>query len=120
MATVLIVEDEPLIAMMLEDWLVELGHKPLGPALDLCGALELAKSPQIDAAILDLNVRGQRVDAVAELLASREIPFAFATGDSSEGIPEHFADRPKVSKPYDFQAMNAVLAALVAGPVAAG
>jgi DNA-binding response OmpR family regulator len=113
MARILIVEDEPLIAIMLEDWLTELGHQPLGPIDSIEKALEFAGGTPLDAAILDVNIRGRRSDPVAEVLGGRGIPFAFATGDSKDAVAERFAGAPTVSKPYDFDAIKRIVNSLI-------
>ncbi|RYD46101.1 MAG: response regulator, partial [Sphingomonadales bacterium] len=76
---VLIVEDEPVVAMCLEDILEELGCVTVGPANRLSEGLALAEGP-LDAAILDINLAGERSNAIAQRLHDRSIPFAFASG----------------------------------------
>jgi DNA-binding response OmpR family regulator len=99
MARILIVEDEPLIAMMLSDWLEELGHVPIeASTIDEA----IACIDVIDAAIVDLNLRGRRSDPVAAALAERSLPFAFSTGDHAASVGDGYKDRPLISKPYDF------------------
>ena len=77
---ILVVEDEALIAVMVEDMLAELGSVVVGPAATIPAALALVKSEVIDAAVLDVNVRGERIDPVAEALFARGVPVLFATG----------------------------------------
>lgn len=78
---ILVVEDEALIAVMVEDMLNEMGSVVVGPAATIEQALALARSDDpIDAAVLDVNVRGERIDPVAEALAARGVPMLFATG----------------------------------------
>lgn len=113
MARILIVEDEGLISIMLEDWLLELNHQPLGPAQTLAQALEMAGEGAIDAAILDLHLRSERSDAVAEIFSKRGIPFAISSGSSMHEIDERFAGRPVISKPYDFSTVERVIAKLL-------
>ena len=96
---ILAVEDEALIAVLLEDMLSELGVVTVGPAGTVSSALALAKSETFDAAILDVNLRGERIDPVAAFLAERAIPFVFVTGYgevSIEGQPR----APVIDKPY--------------------
>lgn len=94
---VLIVEDEPVVAMCLEDILEELGCVTVGPANRLSEGLALAEEEALDAAILDINLAGERSNAIAELLRMRGIPFAFASGYGS--APEGFG-APMIEKPY--------------------
>jgi len=77
---ILVVEDEALVAAMVEDILGELGATVVAIATNIERAMELAHSAEIDAAVLDVNLRGRRVDSVAEVLRQRGIPFVFATG----------------------------------------
>ncbi len=89
MARVLIVDDEPLIAMLAQDWLEDLGHQTVGPAHDLKTALTLAMEP-LDAAILDVSLGADKSYEVARRLRAQDVPFAFATGHApgpaAEGI----------------------------------
>lgn len=77
---ILVVEDEALIAVMVEDMLTEMGSVVIGPAATIEQALALARREDIDGAVLDVNVRGERIDPVADALASRGVPMLFATG----------------------------------------
>jgi CheY-like chemotaxis protein len=77
---ILLVEDEFIIAAMAEDMLSELGATVIGPAHTIAIALHLAKTDAIDAAVLDVNMDGEHIAPVAEVLNARGIPFIFATG----------------------------------------
>lgn len=96
---ILVVEDEALVLMMLEDMLAELGVSIVGPAMTIPDALKLAEKATLDAAVLDVNVRDERIDPVAELLRARGIPFVFATG-YGQGIARTAQGAPIVDKPY--------------------
>jgi CheY-like chemotaxis protein len=98
-SAVLVVEDEAIVSMMLEDILMELGIKVIGPAPSIERALELARSATLDAAILDVNVRGERIDPVAAVLRNRAIPFVFATGYGRDAGPV-IGNEPVIDKPY--------------------
>lgn len=98
--TVLIVEDEPLIAMSLEDALIDRGVACLGPAGSVSAALEMIEAGGFDIALLDVNLRGERVDAVADRLAGAGIPFIFTTGHGAEGLPDAHRTRPVIGKPF--------------------
>ena len=98
--TVLIVEDEPLIAMSLEDALIDQGVICLGPAGSVSAALEMIEAGGFDIALLDVNLRGERVDAVADRLAGAGIPFIFTTGHGAEGLPDAHRTRPVIGKPF--------------------
>jgi CheY-like chemotaxis protein len=97
---ILLVEDEMLVAMLLEDMLTEAGHTIVGPVARIERAVEAARSEAVDMAILDVNVGGEEVYPVAEALAAREIPFAFATGYGAHGLSEPWQDRPTLQKPF--------------------
>ena len=112
MSRILIVEDEPLIAMLLEDWLRELGHDTLGPASDVDQALKLLDEAGCDAAILDVSLGSQNCYPVAEHLSRRNIPFALATGHASPSVDPRFQGREVLSKPYDFAAVERTIARL--------
>src|SRR5215831_12607541 len=113
MPRVLVVDDEPLIAMMVEDWLSELECETVGPAGSAQEALALIDGSRVDGAILDVNLGGHTSFAVAAALRERSIPFAFATGHGRERIEERFKDAPTLLKPYDFESVRKVLAAML-------
>ncbi len=96
---VLVVEDEVVVAMTLEDMLADLGHVVVGPANTLGEALSLAARTDFDAALLDVDLGGQRSDQVADLLRQRGIPFGFITGYGSGGIDHGGSSQPVLSKP---------------------
>ena len=98
-ATILILEDEPIIGLALEDMLARDGASVLH-ASRIDEARELISLRQVDSAVLDVNVHGTLSYEVAGLLAERDIPFIFATGYGDRSHPARFADVPTVSKPY--------------------
>ena len=100
MPRILVVEDEPLIAMMLENWLAELHCETAGPAGTTAHALQVLESEIVDGAILDWRLGEDDTRLVAEALLARHIPFALATGYGS--TVDRFADAPVLSKPYEF------------------
>jgi DNA-binding response OmpR family regulator len=97
---VLVVEDEMLIAMLLEDILQELGCKIIGPVGQVAKAVPLANMEPLDAAILDVNVAGEEVFPVAFELARRAIPFVFVSGYGTDRLPKEWCDRPILQKPF--------------------
>jgi CheY-like chemotaxis protein len=107
---VLIVEDEYFLAEDLADRFRRLGAEVLGPAGTVAEALRLASNVQIEAAILDVNLRGERVYPVADLLRQRQVPFVFASGYGGELEPESYSGVPRCIKPVDFVALARILA----------
>lgn len=112
-ARVLIVEDESLIAMLLEQMLEDLGHDVLGPAQRVSPALALLAQSAPDMAILDVNVAGEPVFPVAEALEARGIPFAFATGYGDSGVPPRWNAHPVLPKPFRQAQVQALVDALL-------
>ncbi|WP_203310003.1 MULTISPECIES: response regulator [Sphingomonas] len=110
---ILIVEDEPLIAMMLEDFLEVLDKQHVGTVDTVAGALDRVASGGIDAAILDVNLRGgEKSTPVAEALAAQNIPFVFATGGGDDSVDAQFRDRPVLQKPFTMDGVAKALEAL--------
>ena len=112
---VLAVEDEPVVAMTLEDILCELGCQVIGPASRLEAALALAAAEPIDAAVLDVHIGERRSYEVARLLERRGIPYVFATGYGASGIDPGFEAVPVIDKPYRSEDIEAGLVGLIAG-----
>jgi CheY-like chemotaxis protein len=83
---VLVLEDEALIAAMVEDMLTDLGIVVVGPVSSIERGLLLARSEELDAALLDLNIRSARAYPVADILQERGIPYVFATGYGQSGV----------------------------------
>ncbi|WP_426124274.1 response regulator [Pararhizobium sp. PWRC1-1] len=98
---ILVVEDEVLLAMQLEDLLIEMGHEVVGPAIRIPEALEFARQAHFDFAVLDINVAGSQSFPIADILSARAIPFVFATGYGAEGFPPEYCDHPTLQKPYE-------------------
>jgi DNA-binding response OmpR family regulator len=112
MSTVLIVEDEMNLAMMMEDILVEAGHR-IFKASRLPRALVLAAAESIDVAFLDINLAGEEVFPLALALRSRGVPFVFTSGYGANGIPAIFGDCRTLQKPYQPQQLLDVISALL-------
>jgi CheY-like chemotaxis protein len=107
--SVFLVEDEVMIRMMVADMLEELGYSIAAEAGDIQEATRLAGTTEFDVAILDVNVNGKVISPVAEVLASRNKPFIFATGYGAQGLPEDFRDRPTLQKPFQMETLAQVL-----------
>ena len=98
---VLVVEDEAVIALLIEDLLAELGCIVVGPAVRVGEAVRIVCTDDaIDVAILDVNVAGEPVYPVASALAERGRPFVFATGYGESGLSRAFAGHTVLTKPY--------------------
>jgi PAS domain S-box-containing protein len=106
----LLVEDEPLVALMMKDALAELDFEVCGPISDIDEALREIASGPIDAAILDINLGGRSVYPVADALLTRDIPFIFITGYARHSVEDRFADIPVLDKPVDREVLQASFA----------
>ena len=110
---VLVVEDEILVAMLIEDMLADLGFEVLGPAMRLDAALKMALDESFDVAVLDVNLANEQSFPVAQLLQERGIPFLFATGYGLRGLDERFKEVTTLQKPFEpDQLANAISLAL--------
>lgn len=113
---ILIVEDEFLVALSLQDTLVSRGCVVVGPAASLSAAILAAENEGIDAAILDVNLRGDLVFPAADILADRGVPMIFGSGHLSDAhFPERHSDHVRVPKPYTAAIMIAALHDLLSG-----
>ena len=110
---VLLVEDEPLVSMMLADMLAAFGHKVDGPYNRFNDAMLAAKSNNLQAGILDVNLGGEKTYAVADILATRKIPFAFVTGYGPDTIVSEFSHAPVLQKPIEAAKLHALLQQIV-------
>jgi len=112
--SILIVEDEPLIAMMLEDFLESLGHKIHGSCESVEEALAVTQGGGFDLAILDVNLKGESVWPVANALRDKNIPFVLATGGHVEPPPPEYKNVPVLEKPYTVDRVSPVIDAAFA------
>ena len=113
---ILVVEDEIMIRMLLEDMLDDLGYTIAGAVGRIDDAIKLARTGEFDMAILDVNLNGQTVSPVAEILEERGLPFVFATGYGETGGAPGGFDAPIIRKPYDVTQVAAAVAELLAQP----
>ena len=117
---ILVVEDEAMVAMLVEDLLLEAGASVLGPVASLATALALLdRAEGCDAAVLDVNLRGESVLPLADALARRGVPFLFLTGyGDAEGLGHH-AGETVLAKPFDPRELVVLLAGLLRPATAA-
>ena len=107
---VLVVEDESLVAMLLETILEDMGCTPVGPASNIDEGLALATDGRpLDAALLDVNVAGRQVCPVAQALKDRGVPFVFSTGYGEGGLPEEWRGQATIQKPFTEAAVRDAL-----------
>jgi CheY-like chemotaxis protein len=99
---ILVVEDEPLVAMALENLLVDSGCTVIGPASNLRQGMRLVGEEAPDGAVLDVNLRGEMVFPLADALAAQSIPFAYVTG-YGKLLRACNHGRPVLQKPYSNQ-----------------
>jgi len=111
---VLIVEDEYLIRMLLEDMLTDLGYGVAAAVGTVAEASEFAASGEFNAAILDVNLDGQEIFPVADILAGRSVPFVFVTGYGERSLPDRYRNRPALQKPFQAEQLSNTLSGLLA------
>ena len=112
--SILVVEDEPLIAMMLEDFLESLGHSVTATCESVQDAMNEADKGGFDLAILDVNLKGESVWPVAAALRARGTPFVLASGGYVEPPPPEFKNAPMIEKPYTVDRVTPALEAAIA------
>jgi CheY-like chemotaxis protein len=106
----LLVEDEAIVAMMLEDMLADLGCVVVGVAGSVASGLAMAdEAAPLDGAVLDVNLGGEAVYPIAEALRARGVPFVFSTGYAGAGVAAAYAGVPVLAKPYGPRALAAGL-----------
>ncbi len=105
----LIVEDEVLVAMLIEEMLVELGYEIAGLSTHLDQAVTLACTAPFDVALLDINLNGRQSFPVADAVRARGLPFLFATGYGSRIVPEPYRTAPILQKPFSLEELKDAL-----------
>lgn len=113
--SILLVEDEVMIRMMVADMLEELGYTIVGEAGDIDEGVRLVQAIDFDIAILDVNVNGKVITPVAEAVQMRGRPFVFATGYGAQGLPEKFRDRPTLQKPFQIETLARTIETVLKG-----
>lgn len=110
---VLVVEDEPLVAILLDEALQDGGYEVVGPVENLKSAIQLAGSERIDVAVLDINIDGTISDAVADRLLARGIPFIFVSGEQKD-LGLRYGAVPLLRKPFSADDLYRAVAAAIA------
>jgi CheY-like chemotaxis protein len=113
-ARVLVVEDEMMVAMLVEDMLTDLGYTVVALASNMESAIDQAERGGFDFAILDLNLNGVKSYAVADALRERNVPFLFATGYGETVLPDGLKDVPTLQKPFVSQQLEGAVNKLLA------
>ena len=106
---ILVVEDEVIVGMLLEDMLGELGCEVAAISTQLEEALQLARTLEVDLAILDINLGGTQSFPVADVLSARSIPFLFATGYGARILKPPYSDTPTLQKPFQLEDLRRIL-----------
>jgi CheY-like chemotaxis protein len=110
---ILVVEDSPVVADACEDMLTDLGYTAVGPAGNLAAALQMAEGEALDAAVVDINIRGSKAFGVLQILSRRGIPFLLTSGYANWTMPEEWQERPRLAKPYTPNMLRESLEALL-------
>ncbi len=113
-ANILVVEDEYLIRMLLEDMLTDLGYGVAAAVGTVAEASDLATNGNFNAAILDVNLDGEEIFPVADILVKRGKPFVFVTGYGQNSLPNAYQGRPALQKPFQAEMLKSTLAGLLA------
>lgn len=109
-ASILVVEDESILAMLLEDFLGDLGYAQPAVASTVRQALRVLDTQAVTFAILDINLGGEKSFPIADALDARGIPYIFMTGYGPAGVPDRLQGRYVLQKPYGADALKEALA----------
>jgi len=113
---ILVVEDEPLIALEIAACLEKVGVEVAGPTGTAREALDIIESAPLDAALLDANLDGRPVDDIAAALTCNNVPFLFVTGYGQKSLPQAFDTVPRLDKPFDQKELLRAAAHMIAKP----
>jgi len=112
---ILVVEDEYLIRMLLEDMLADLGYEVAAAVGTIAEARDVAATADFHAAVLDVNLDGQEIYPVAEILDKRGLPFVFVTGYGENSLTEPYRNRPALQKPFQVEQLKNAIVGLLTG-----
>ncbi len=111
---ILVVEDSPVVGPFTAELLADLGCEVVGPAPNMAAARELVEGGEkIDAAMMDVHIRGDVVFALCDALEARGVPFVLTSGYADWQMPDKWEDRPRLQKPYTIGEVEKALAKLV-------
>ncbi|MGA2127356.1 MAG: response regulator [Xanthobacteraceae bacterium] len=106
---ILVIEDEAMVAMLLEDMLIELGHQVVATAGEMHRAVKLASELTVDLAIVDVNLHGEPAYPLATILTGRRVPFFFATGYGAAGLKQEWRGVTALQKPFQARELAAAI-----------
>jgi DNA-binding response OmpR family regulator len=110
---VLVVEDEYLVAALIEQILESAGCIVMGPVARVPAALDAVDHDDYDAAVLDVNLAGELINPVADALSERDVPFMFVTGYGASALPKEYAERPHIGKPFRMAELLGMLSSIL-------
>jgi DNA-binding response OmpR family regulator len=111
--SVLVVDDEPLIAMLVADWLGELGCRVVGPAGNVADAFALIEAETLDGVLLDVTLGSGDSFALADRAGVKGLRIAFITGRNAMDLPVRFKGALVLAKPFEFEAIRTLVAKLL-------
>ena len=112
---ILLVEDSPVVGPFTAEILGDLGFEVVGPAPNMAAARKLVEGEPIDAAIMDVHIRGERVFPLCDALEARNVPFVLTSGYADWQMPDKWEDRPRLNKPYTIGEIEDALDGLLSG-----
>ncbi|MEO8547873.1 MAG: response regulator [Sphingomicrobium sp.] len=111
---ILVVEDSPVVAAASDDMLRDMGCVVIGPATNMAAALQMAAAEDLDAAIVDINIRGDKAFPVLKILEGRGTPFLLTSGYADWSMPDEWQEQPRLLKPYTPNMLRECLIKLLA------
>src|SRR5436190_13487341 len=111
---ILVIEDSPVVGPFTAELLADLGCEVVGPAPNMAAARELIENgEEMDAALMDIHIRGERVFPLCDVLAGKGVPFVLTSGYADWQMPDKWQDRPRLNKPYTIEQVDEALSGLL-------